>query len=271
MVKTRSAPDQDAMAAKDRNYQHTAGATSQTEPTPVPPKSTGADPQSPSLDILSIINQDIASLSPEGKTIVGAIVKALQVMSDAKDQCIMQLRKKVTTLENKVTDLENHIDEISQYERRDTIILSGPALPQVNNNENSTLVAANAIKDNLKINFSPVDINVAHRIGNKSAQNRPMIVKLHSRQKKDDIMTACLTVRPNLYINESLTPKRLGLFKVIWNIRKNNRDLFQQLYTKDGKIYIKLKCSNQKHIITNETMLDNFLENFPVLRTTSSA
>ena len=113
MVKTRSAPDQDAMAAKDRtdrSDQHTA--TSQTESTPVSPKSAGADPQSPSLDILSIINQDIASLSPEGKTIVCAIVKALQVMSDAKDQCITQLQKKVTTLENKVTELENHIDDI---------------------------------------------------------------------------------------------------------------------------------------------------------------
>ena len=106
------------------------------------------------------------------------------------------------------------------------------------------------------------------RIGKKSSQpsNRPIIVKLHSRQKKDDIMTACITVKPNLYINESLTPKRLGLFKIIRNIRKNNEDLFQQLYTKDGTICVKLKCSNQKYFITNEDSLNNFLDRFPVLK-----
>ena len=268
-MKTRSTSIDGAMAAAEHNDQHTT--TSQSESTLVPPKSAGANSLSPSQDILNIIEKDIASLSPEGRSIVSAIVKAFQVMSDNKDQYIMQLQKQVTTLENKVTNLENHIDDISQYERRDTIILSGPALPQMINNENSALVAANAIKDSLKINFSPDDVNVAHRIGNKSAQNRPMIVKLYSRQKKDDIMTACLTVKPKLYINESLTPKRLELFKVIWNIRKNKRDLFQQLYTKDGKICIKLKCSNQKHIITNETMLESFLNKFPILKTMSSA
>ena len=95
---------------------------------------------------------------------------------------------------------------------------------------------------------------------------KPMIVKLHSREKKDEIMSACVTMKPNLYINESLTPKCLSIFKTIWNIRKQNRDMFQQCYTRDGKICIKLKCSNLKHVITNEESLNNFMDKFSALR-----
>ena len=78
-------------------------------------------------------------------------------------------------------------------------------------------------------------------------------------------MSACITMKPNMYVNESLTPKRLALFKTIWNIRREKRQHFQQCYTKDGKICIKLKCSNQKHIITNERALNDFLAKFPAL------
>lgn len=174
----------------------------------------------------------------------------------------------ITQLENKVTQLENQIDEISQYERRDTIIVGGPALPQENSNENSAEVVIRSIKDNLHINITQADINVAHRLGSKNSQNtkRPIIVKLQSRQKKAEIINACITVKPNLHINESLTPKRRSLFKIIWDIRKQHRDLFQQCYTQDGKIIVKLKNSNQKQIITTDETLGNFLDRHPILK-----
>lgn len=82
--------------------------------------------------------------------------------------------------------MENQIDDLSQYERRDTVLLSGPSLPRESPNENSSEVVVRAIKQDLKINFTPDDINIAHRIGSKANQgiNRPIIVKLQSRQKK---------------------------------------------------------------------------------------
>lgn len=130
------------------------------------------------------------------------------------------------------------------------------------------MVSINTIKDNLKINISQGAINVAYRIGNNTKQyaNKPIIVKLHSRQMKQEITNAYITMRPNLFINESLTPKRLSLLKIIWSIRKNNGELFQQCYTKDEKIHIKLRPSNRKHIITNEHNPNSFLDKFPALR-----
>lgn len=232
------------------------------------PDPSGTAPPTASPAILSTLQDDISSLSEEGKVIVNTIVKALQNLLDIKDQKIHYLESRIKTLEKITSDLESQIDDVNQYERRDTLIISGPSLPSETQNENSTEVVVNAIKQTLRINIDPTDINIAHRIGNKSKQStmKPIIVKLHSRQKKEDIISACITIKPNLYVNESLTPKRLALFKTIRSIRKAHLHLFKQCYTKDGKIHIKLSCSNQKHIITNEQTLNDFLDKFPTLR-----
>lgn len=74
-----------------------------------------------------------------------------------------------------------------------------------------------SLRVKLHLNITYDDVNVALRLGAKKKQNiiRPIIVKLHSRQKKSEIINACIQVKPNIYVNESLTPKRTSLFKVI--------------------------------------------------------
>lgn len=227
----------------------------------------GPTRQSLPLTISNMIQDDISTLTEESRVIVNTIIKAVQLIMDKKDEHIDQLKTTIVTLENRVSQLENQIDDVSQYERRDTLIISGPSLPQETSNESAAEVVVNTIRETLKVNISSNDINVAHRLGSKLKQNqkKPMIVKLQSRLKKDEIMSACITMRPNLYVNESLTPKRLALFKTIWNIRKLHKEQFQQCYTRDGKIHVKLKCSNLKHIITSDESLRTFLDKFPAL------
>ena len=94
------------------------------------------------------------------------------------------LQNKVTSLEDTVSRLENQLDDLEQYERSDTIIINGPALPREQNHENSTDLVANAIIVNLHISINHADINVAHRLGYKSQnKERPVIVKLLNRSK----------------------------------------------------------------------------------------
>lgn len=222
--------------------------------------------QAPTTNIMHLISSDIASLSQEGKVIVSTIVKALAILSQEKDKEIAKLQDQVSSLQKTVRKLEEQVDDVEQYERRDTIIISGPALPSEQSQENSTSLVVNAIKQNLHINLNHSDINVAHRLGPKRQnKDRPVIVKLLNRSKKSEIMEACVTVKPNLYVNESLTPKRRTIFNTIWEIRKKNREVFQQRYTRDGKIFVKLKTSNQKHVITTEESLNTFLDKYPVL------
>lgn len=257
-----------AVQTPTRTEVSVSAVSADSTPSTVPLETTKLPAPVESANILSLISSDIDNMSPEGKQIVSCIVKAMQIMNNQKDEKITQMQGQITQLENKVIQLENQVDEINQYERRDTIIVGGPALAQENLHENSADVVIRCIKDNLHLNITPSDINVAHRLGSKQSQitKRPIIVKLHSREMKTEIMKACITVKPNLHINESLTPKRRSLFKIVWDIRKQHKDLFQQCYTQDGKIYIKLKNSNLKEIITNDETMGKFLDRHPIFK-----
>lgn len=103
------------------------------------------------------------------------------MLSKAKDKHISSLESKVSSLENKITQLETNMDDIDQYERRDTVIISGHNQP-----EETEHVLVNTIKHHLHVNMSHSDINIAHRLGQKSQnKKRPMIVKLQNRMKKN--------------------------------------------------------------------------------------
>lgn len=263
MVQTRSAAGSDVAAVVSTPVGRGQG-TAIAEMDKTATQAMGQ--QAPTTNIFDLISSDIARLSEEGKVIVSTIVKALSILSNEKDEKIEKLQSKVTSLEDTVSRLENQLDDVEQYERRDTIIISGPALPREQNHENSTDLVVNTIKDNLHININHADINVAHRLGSKSQnKERPVIVKLLNRSKKSEIMDACVKVKPSLYVNESLTPKRRNIFNTVWGIRKKNKELFQQCYTRDGKIFVKLKTSTQKHMITTEKSLSIFLDKYPVL------
>ena len=183
---------------------------------------------------------------------------------EEKDKQIKDLTCEVNGLKSKVCELEANIDSVDQYERRDTIILSGPALPPETNNELTNNVVISAIKDNLRINISESDLSITHRLGPHTQQRkRPIIVKLTNRTLKQDLVGACVRLKPQVYIIESLTPRRRILFNTVLHIRKTHKQKFQQCFTKDGKITIKLRNSTVKHIITDEKSLMAFLEKYP--------
>ena len=226
------------------------------------------------------LNQLLGSLSEESQSLVKiltlVLTKKLKVEINVlkgelckKDDQITKLNDEISALKEKVQDLETNIDCVDQYERRDTIIVSGPLLPQETQQENVANIFTTAVREHLTVNINDSDINVAHRIGPVNSQRkRPIIVKLSNRSLKHDLVGACIQMKPQLYINESLTPKRLQLFKQVLNIRKAHRDKFQQCHTKDGKIIIKLKNSTLRHEIVDERTLLTFLDKYPLMKDT---
>ena len=73
-----------------------------------------------------------------------------------KDVLIKHLIEEVSDLKLKVKTLENKLDEVDQYERRDTIIISGVALPDESTHKNSKSVILILVKDQLKSTFKTV-------------------------------------------------------------------------------------------------------------------
>lgn len=218
------------------------------------------------------------SLFKESKTLVKIITlvisKKMKLETELlkeelikKASQITKLSGEIVGLKEKVQELETSIDGVDQYERRDTIIVSGPSLSDETPHENPSTVITNAFKDHLKLNISVWDINIAHRIGPANSQRkRPIIVKLCNRTLKHDLVGACIQMKPPLYINVSLTPKRLLLFKQVLNIRRSHRNKLQQCHTKDGKIIVRLRNSTIKHEIINQQTLITFLDKYPDMK-----
>ncbi|XP_045104317.1 uncharacterized protein LOC123499839 [Portunus trituberculatus] len=120
--------------AEEQDTPMTAAQTT-TQNLPIPQKTPFHTSATPS-DILDLITDETETISEEGKIIVNTIIKAMQLINNQKDEKISQLESHVKQLENRVTELENQVDEVNQYERRDTVIISGPDLPKEQQNEN---------------------------------------------------------------------------------------------------------------------------------------
>ena len=219
----------------------------------------------------------LAGLSEESKALVGVIevIITKQIKTELelikeeikkKDLIITNLKGEVKDLQEKLHSVETHMDSIDQYERNDTVIVSGPSLPEESAQENAKSLLVSTIKEKLKINIKEEDLSVAHRLG-PAHQNkrRPIIAKLVSRSLKYDLVWACTNLKPDLYVNESLTPKRYQLLRRVLAVRRAHRQKFQQCYTKDGKIMIKLKNSTVRYTIVDEQSLLAFLDNYPAM------
>lgn len=260
----KQTPSASTTPVRQKDTPTTAAMMTETEPEPDEADLTA---------MLASLPKDSKVLVKILKTIISKHFKTeMDILKEQlvkKDTVIDTLEKEVKDLKSKVCDLESHVDRVEQYERRDTIIISGPSLPPETPTEKATSVVIDAVKENLKLNIKQEDISVAHRLGaSQQGRDRPLIVKLVNRSLKYDIMGACIQLRPKLFINESLTPKRLEIFKQILAIRKEHRPKFQQCFTKDGSIIVKLKHSTVRHVIVDDRSFAAFLEKYPYMKDT---
>ena len=230
----------------------------------------------------------LESLSEDQRTMVKIInilskedlhdqISDLKESLKAKDEQIQGLRNEVHELRQELMSVKQDFDKLEQYGRRENIILSGPKLPletsDGSGNENTTEKFINIVKNELKIELKKDDISISHRLGSKRDDNdskpRPIIVKLVNRSLKYDLINECIQRRPQLYINESLTPMRLKLYRQLLAVRYHHKPMFKQLYTSEGVIMVKMEASSGlKHRITDEASLSKFLDTNPTLKET---
>ena len=222
------------------------------------------------------------TLSHDAKTIIAYVQFEFDKMKsdltelvNSKNSEIEYLKGEVSALQNHVLKLENLIDDSDAYERRDTLIFSGPAIPLVTQTENCSNLIQQIAKDELNCIVSPNDISTAHRLGKKPISQNPdrrsIIVKFCRRDVKHQLYLA----RKNqprvarVFINESLTPSRQDIFHTLRKIRKSNPGLLNGLSTFDGNVYAYTKNetanSNQRdrrHQINSKNVLKKFCDEF---------
>ena len=210
---------------------------------------------------------DLQPKSVDGKSLVPVIIKALQDMQNKfteeiesvkrsfmevcseKDKKISDLSLEVDSLKRKAEKMEDQIDESDQYERRDTLIISGDSLPESSSDEDCTRIICQAVQEKLNYIVSPTEISVAHRLGPKSSSQRPdkrkIIAKFCRRNTKKDLLAAARRVKPNnLYINESLTAQRQTICFALRKAKKDYPNKISGVSTVDGRVFVWVKPPN---------------------------
>lgn len=201
-------------------------------------------------------------------------VKAdFKVQLNEQAKIIGNLKSEISTLNKRVTKLEAYVDEEDSYERRDTVILSGEAVPNFSPNESCQEVLIKVVKDNLHLEITPGDISTVHRLGRKPDSNLPdkrsIIVKLTRRDLKREFCASARKLkRPSkLFVNESLTPKRSTIYKTLRSIKKDHGDLVTGCTTMDGRVYAftpsgSANGRDRRHLVNTYESLSQFCNEF---------
>ena len=119
---------------------------------------------------ISLLSEKISKskLSQETREIFSMLLSFFDGILGEKDERVKILEDKVDVLQNQVKTLEETIDSNSQYERRDTFIVSGQSLPVVTPNENCKSVVQELFRNHLNLNLDTSEINTAHQRGKKT-------------------------------------------------------------------------------------------------------
>ena len=199
--------------------------------------------------IMNQLKSDIAGLSPDLTKLAQAIVKALITVSDAKlDAERRRHDKEVEGLRLQIQELSEQKDDLENYGRRNTIVISGPSITPVTTHEDTYTKVIDIVKDKLGVQLARQDIDVCHRLpsprgGDPNRQpdpsKKPIIVKFVRREVKHQVLHASRNRRPrDIYFNESLSSTRQKILYVIRKVKANHDSAIASYKTEDCNIRV---------------------------------
>ena len=236
------------------------------------------------------LGKELNKLTPEGKTLLSYLKVELSTLKQEiteqlsneflkmKEDLVKKqagetkvLKEKVAVLEQELSASLKREDDANQYSRKDSVIISGPALPQFTEEENTSEVVQKLLRDHLNITVTDTDISTTHRLGplrSSTPGKRNIYVKLVRRDTKKLIISSCKAKKNGqLFANESLSPVRRKLFTTLRKMKKDVPALVKGASTLDGKVYaytppINGNTRDQRHLISDWDVLKDFCRQY---------
>lgn len=155
-----------------------------------------------------------------------AVTAALTDFTDKLESKVNEV--KMLCLMNKYKN-----DRLEQYSRRDNLRISGL---EEDNDESEEVLEAKVIElaGSMGVKLESNEISVAHRLGKPRDGERPVIVRLCHRKKKDEIMRNKKKLKDRqrkVYINEDLTFLRAKMMSLV-----KEQETVKNVSTREGSI-----------------------------------
>ena len=211
--------------------------------------------------------RELKALFNKQSTVIDTLRQALKGAAKVTDQ----LNKSVESLRKKVEkQLYDQQDNIEQYTRKNSLEIHG--IPEELYTSTEDVIIK--LGEQLQVPISPEDIEISHKLYSGKNNPKNIIVKFISHKKKSQLykkrtelrkiklvdmfpgssMAATAKFR-GLFINENLTSYRKHIMKKANNLKKDN--LLQNVWTLDGKIFVKTSPEGSPIRIYCEDDLDN--------------
>ena len=207
------------------------------------------------------------------------ISRALRKEIEVRDKKILDLegsvkmlQDEVASLKNKLVDQEEKAEFMLQDRHKDVMVLTGN-VPLCIANEDCNKIVQSTLQEKLSLRVPVTDIQKASRIGPpkpSGPDNRPIRFVLNPAQKRD-IIGACIQKKPDVHVNEYLTPYKNKLYFRARQAKRELQEVIKSCYVSDGVIII--KQANKSNVkIRTESDLNRYLESVrinPVLPITT--
>ena len=201
--------------------------------------------------------------------------KLIQRM-DEKDKIIEDLRKDVNSLQNTVKDLEAELnkqkyelDNIKHVDNKGFIILSGPGVHK--SNQSPSKIIKSTMKSKLDIDIDDNSITEATKITPRNTSRSPSATSTQlpdplykfklPYEVQTEIISKLAIEKPNIYLNEALSPLKRELLKRAKEVKKALPKKIKSTYFKNGILRInEVDGQNNPVLILNDVQLDDYLK-----------
>lgn len=190
--------------------------------------------------------KDVASvLIPDIACIITAAVCA--AVNNAVSEITSTIQKQYTEVQKIGLVNKYDSDTLEQYTRRDNIRITGV---EEEGDETEEVLEAKIIElaNDMGVVLKTDDISIAHRLGKPQGKNRPVIVRLCHRKKRNEMLRKKKELKSKqkkVFVNEDLTFLRATLFKIA-----REQENVKNATTKDGRILAWLNGKDRPEVIT---------------------
>ncbi|MEW8547226.1 MAG: hypothetical protein AB2693_27260 [Candidatus Thiodiazotropha sp.] len=167
-------------------------------------------------------------------------IKETDEIIQTKNELLEQKNKVISELQQKVDNLTIKIDDIEQYGRRTSVRMYNLTYTS-QSEEACTETVVGVIKNLMKVDISPDDIERCHPVGKPNSKGmKPLIIKFKHYHTKQRVYKAKSNLKGNphkIFLTEDLTKRNHDMVAAL--LTKVKSESIHSFWTIDGKIFFK--------------------------------